>query len=161
MILSRHDWHCTIGAVQRALYNWRCTTSSVQLALYNWLCTIGFVQLALYDWHLAPVLPPEHHLQDFSEEINSCMLTAAISKSRVYFHCPILSVISFSKLSTFPRLVFTSSIPQYSQISLKTANSYGFLALILFILPFRHIHRVEFRITSSHNLPFSSVLYWI
>ena len=147
MILSRHDWHCTIGAVQLALYNWRCT--------------IGAVRLALYDWHLAQCFRLNTILQDFSEEINSCMLTAAISKSRVYFHCPILSVISFSMLSTFPRLVFTSSIPQYLQISLKTANSYGFLALNLFILPFRHIHRVGFRITSSHNLPFSSVLYWV
>lgn len=152
MILSRHDWHCTIGAVRLVLYNWLCTTGSVQLVLYNWRCTTGIWPQC---FRLNTIL------QDFLEEINSCMLTAAISKSRVYFHCPILSVISFSMLSTFPRLVFTSSIPQYSQISLKTANSYGFLALILFILPFRHIHRVEFRITSSHNLPFSSVLYWI
>ena len=143
---------CTIGAVRLALYNWRFTIGSVQLALYNWLCTTGIWPQC---FRLNTIL------QDFSEEINSCMLTAAISKSRVYFHCPILSVISFSMLSTFPRLVFTSSIPQYSQISLKTANSYGFLALILFILPFRHIHRVGFRITSSHNLPFSSVLYWV
>ena len=139
---------------------------TVRLALYNWLCTIGAVQLALYDWRCTTGIWPQCFrlntiLQDFLEEINSCMLTAAISRSRVYFHCPILSVISFSMLSTFPRLVFTSSIPQYAQISLKTANSYGFLALILFILPFRHIHRVEFRITLSHNLPFSSVLYWI
>lgn len=152
MILSRHDWRCTIGAVQLALYNWQCTTSSVQLALYNWCCTTGIWPQC---FRLNTIL------QDFLEEINSCMLTAAISKSRVYFHCLILSVISFSMLSTFPKLVFTSSIPQYSQISLKTANSYGFLALILFILPFRHIHRVGFRITSSHNLPFSSVLYWV
>lgn len=152
MILSRHDWHCTTGAVRLALYDWLCTIGAVQLALYNWCCTTGIWPQC---FRLNTIL------QDFSEEINSCMLTAAISRSRVYFHCPILSVISFSMLSTFPKLVFTSSIPQYSQISLKTANSYGFLALILFILPFRHIHRVGFRITSSHNLPFSSVLYWV
>lgn len=39
MILSRHDLHCTIGAVQ----------------------------LALYDGHLAPVLPPEHHFTGLFE----------------------------------------------------------------------------------------------
>lgn len=140
MILSRHDWHCTIGAVQLALYDWRCTTSSVQLALYNWCCTTGIWPQC---FRLNTIL------QDFLEEINSCMLTAAISRSRVYFHCPILSVISFSMLSTFPRLVFTSSIPQYSQISIRAANTHGFLALIFFIRPLDSTYGIKkFRITS-------------
>ena len=161
MILSRHDWHCTTGAVRLALYDWLCTIGAVQLALYNWLCTIGSVQLALYNGHLAPVLSPEHHFTGLFGRNQFMYANCSNFQKQSLFPLPILSVISFSMLSTFPRLVFTSSIPQYSQISLKTANSYGFLALILFILPFRHIHRVGFRITSSHNLPFSSVLYWV
>ncbi len=140
MILSRHDWLCTIGAVQLALYDWRCTIGAVQLALYNWRCTTGIWPQC---FRLNTIL------QDFSEEINSCMLTAAISRSRVYFHCPILPVISFSMLSTFPRLVFTSSIPQYSQISIRAANTHGFLALIFFIRPLDSTYGIKkFRITS-------------
>ena len=144
-----------IGTVRLVLYDWLCTTGALQLALYNWLCTIGAVQLALYNGHLAPVLPPEHHF------------TGLFGRNQfMYANCS-----NFQKQSLFPlphpvrhflqHVVHFSKIPQYSQISLKTANSYGFLALILFILPFRHIHRVGFRITSSHNLPFSSVLYWV